>query len=157
LDLKRLRANLLNFEKGEKYMGTPATPVTPAAPVKISFWSKLWTDVVKAEHAVVSGIEKAAGDVPEVEQLVATYGGDFATVFGSLIPGAGQYATVGANIVSVIGNFLEAGGTAAEQAFTNMGADQALVAQFKTLWANLKTAAAAKAPATAAPAPAAKT
>jgi hypothetical protein len=136
-------------------MGTPATPVATGT-AKVSFWSKVWHDVTVAEHAVASFITGAAAKVPEAEALIAQYGPEAATLLNSITAGAGKYATTAANAAVTIGQLIEDGGSAVESKLLNVGFDQTLINDIKTLWANLKASTPAATPPAAAPAPAAK-
>jgi hypothetical protein len=105
-----------------------------------TFFKTALTDIVKAEHAVVSVLEKAAGAVPEVEAAIAKYGPEIGAVASTLIPASGQYTQVAINAAVVIGNAIESGGAAAEQQFLNLGADQNFINEIKSLWGNLQAA-----------------
>lgn len=129
-------------------MTTSATPVATST-AKASFWSKAWHDVTVAEHAVVSFITGAAAKVPEAEALIAQYGPEAATLLNSISSGSGKYATTAASAAGTIGQLIEDGGAAAEGKLLNVGFDQTLINDIKSLWANLK-ASAGPAPAAAA-------
>jgi hypothetical protein len=133
-------------------MSTPATPVVAA---KVGFWSKVWHDVTVAEHAVVSFITGAAAKVPEAEALIAQYGPEAAALLNSISAGAGKYAVTASNAAATIGSLIEDGGTAVESKLLNVGFDQTLISDIKSLWANLKASTPQAAPPAAAPAPAA--
>lgn len=134
------------------------TAPTPAVAAKVGFWSKVWHDVTVAEHAVVSFITGAAAKVPEAEALIAEYGPEAATLLNTISAGAGKYATTAANAAATIGQLIEDGGSAVESKLLNVGFDQTLISDIKSLWTNLKASTPAAAPpsAVAAPAPAAK-
>lgn len=119
-------------------MSTPATPVVAA---KTGFWGKVWHDVTVAEHAVASFITGAAAKVPEAEALIAQYGPEAATLLNSVSSGAGKYATTASNAAATIGQLIEDGGSAVEDKLLNVGFDQTLIGDIKSLWANLKTSA----------------
>jgi hypothetical protein len=136
-------------------MTTQATPVATST-AKVGFWSKVWHDVTVAEHAVVSFITGAAAKVPEAEALIAQYGPEAATLLNSISAGAGKYATTAANAASTIGSLIEDGGSAVESKLLNVGFDQTLINDIKSLWANLKASTPAATPPAAAAAPAAK-
>lgn len=128
-------------------MTTPAAPVATTA-AKVSFWSKVWHDVTVAEHAVTSFVTGAAAKVPEAEALIAQYGPEAATLLNSVSSGAGKYATTASNAAATIGQLIEDGGSAVESKLLNVGFDQTLINDIKSLWTNLK----ASLPTTAAPA-----
>jgi hypothetical protein len=121
-------------------MTTQATPVATAA-AKTGFWAKAWHDVTVAEHAVVAFVTGAAAKVPEAEALIAQYGPEAATLLNSISSGAGKYATTAASAASTIGQLIEDGGSAVEEKLLNVGFDQTLINDIKTLWANLKASA----------------
>jgi hypothetical protein len=127
-------------------MTTPATPVATTA-AKTGFWSKVWHDVTVAEHAVTSFITGAAAKVPEAEALIAQYGPEAAALLNSVSSGAGKYATTAANAAATIGQLIEDGGSAVESKLLNVGFDQTLISDIKSLWANLKASAAPASPA----------
>ena len=115
-----------------------------------TFFKNAWADLVKAEHATVSAIEKAAADVPEVEAALAKYGPEVASVASVLVPSAGVYTNVAVQSAVVVGQMIEDGGAAFEKKLLDSGADQTFLADIKGLWAKLKAAA----PAAPAPTPA---
>lgn len=131
-------------------MSTPATPISTAPAVKVSFWSKVWHDVTVAEHAVVSFVTGAAAKVPEALSLINEYGPEAATLLNSVSAGAGKYATTAASAAATIGQLIEDGGSAVEGKLLNVGFDQTLISDIKNLWANLKTSTPAATPPAAA-------
>lgn len=136
-------------------IGAGNTILKPATAAKVSFWSKVWHGITVAEHAVISAMKTAAGAVPEVETLVNTYGPEASTLLNTIDPGTGKYATVAANAAATVGQLLEDGGNAAEQNLLNVGFDQTLINDVKSLWTNLK-ASTHNPPPSAAPTPLAK-
>lgn len=130
-------------------MTTAPIPVA-TAPAKVSFWSKVWHDVTVAEHAVSSFITGAAAKVPEAEALIAQYGPEAATLLNTISSGSGKYATTAASAAGTIGQLIEDGGTAVEDKLLNVGFDQTLINDIKSLWANLKASATKAAPPAAA-------
>lgn len=118
-----------------------------------TFFKNAWTDMVKAEHAVVAALEKAAAAVPEVEAAAEEYGPEIAQAASALVPNAGKYTNTAIQAALVVGQMIEQGGSAAEKQFLDAGADNSFLTDIKNLWNNLKTAAGTSS--TPAPAPSA--
>jgi len=108
-----------------------------------SFMKSAWGDLVKIEHKVASALQTAAADVPEVESAIAKYGPEVASVANIVVPSTGKYTAIASESAVVLGQLVEAGGTAFEQKLADVGADQTFVADLKGLYANLKAAATA--------------
>jgi hypothetical protein len=117
---------------------TTQAPPAATTTAKVGFWSKVWHDVTTAEHAVMSFITGAAAKVPEAEALVSKYGPEVAALLNTVSAGSGKYATTAASAAATIGQLLEDGGTAAQQNLVNVGFDQTLINDIKSLWSNLK-------------------
>lgn len=108
----------------------------PAKPA-VSFFGKIWADVVKGEHAVIGALEKAASLVPEAESLIAEYGPVAGGVMNAIVPGSGIYATIASEAAAFLGSVIQNGGAAAEKNLLDLGADATLINSIKGAGATL--------------------
>jgi hypothetical protein len=91
----------------------------------------------KVKAAILKAMAEVDGVIlPEAETLEPV----LAPLLNAVVPGAGNIAQIAENVLIALAKVLDAGGAAAEANLTNLGFDQTLITQAKSLIPTLKAA-----------------
>lgn len=103
----------------------------------MSIIAKIEADALKVKSAILKAMSEVDGVIlPEAEKLEPF----LASLMNAVVPGAGNIAQIAENSLIALAKVIDAGGAAAESNLTNLGLDEALIADAKGLIPTLKAA-----------------